>query len=311
MMHESFLKYERFRYLKLACALCLISIGLYLFHSPDFPPNGGTWLGYTLGTISAGIIVFLLWLGIRKRQYGSTAGTVRGWLSAHVYLGTALIVIATLHTGFQLGWNIHTLAYTLMMLVIFSGFYGLYVYVRYPTLLSSHRGGLDRLAMLREIQELDENTLRISEQLSPQVHEVTLRSIEKSRIGTSAWQQLTALKLGNDPLEGAEKYISKYKNGLEEEGTLMLDHSKQMGVKETEATMIVIGNALNVMDSEKLELVRQLLETVGRKKSLVKRVRKDIQLKAIIQLWLYFHVPLSIALFAALLIHITTVFYYW
>ena len=41
----------------------------------------------------------------------------------------ALIVIATLHTGFQFGWNVHTLAYVLMMLVILSGMFGIAAYV--------------------------------------------------------------------------------------------------------------------------------------------------------------------------------------
>ena len=34
------------------------------------PPNGGTWLGYTLGTIGALLIVWLMLFGIRKRRYG-------------------------------------------------------------------------------------------------------------------------------------------------------------------------------------------------------------------------------------------------
>ena len=33
--------------------------------------------------------------------------------------------------------------------------------------------------------------------------------------------------------------------------------------------------------------------------------------KAIMEIWLYFHVPLSIALLAALIGHIISVFFYW
>lgn len=310
-MHESFIKYKDFRYLKVALGLSLLSIIAYAIHTPSTIPNGGTWLGYTLGTIGAAIIGLLMWFGVRKRQYASTTGTLKGWLSGHIYLGTALIIVATLHTGFQFGWNIHTLAYVLMMLVIFSGFYGLYIYIRYPTLLNQHRAGLNREAMLREIKELDEGALYLASEISSKVHEVILRSIKKSKIGGSAWQQLTAWKLGEDPLAGVEQSLNSYKDKTEE-GTLMINAGAQMGGQSaSEATMVYVGNALKGIDSDKLDKIRRLLETVGRKKSLLKRVRRDIQMKAIVQLWLYFHVPLSMGLLAALLIHIITVFFYW
>ncbi len=102
-MHESMLDYAKRRYLKIAVALCVSSIIAYAWHDPLSPPNGGTWLGYTLGGIGAALILWLTALGVRKRSYSSSLGTLRGWTSAHVYLGLALIVVATLHTGFQFG----------------------------------------------------------------------------------------------------------------------------------------------------------------------------------------------------------------
>ena len=121
-MHDSFLTYANKRYLWVALVLLLGSIVAYIWHDPSPHPNGGTWLGYTLGTIGALLIYWLTTYGLRKRSYASNLGSVGGWLSAHVYLGTALLLIALLHSGFQFSWNVHTLAFVLMTLVIVSGF---------------------------------------------------------------------------------------------------------------------------------------------------------------------------------------------
>ena len=49
-MHQSFLTHARNRYLWVALFLLLGSLIAYGLHDPIGPPNGGTWLGYTLGT---------------------------------------------------------------------------------------------------------------------------------------------------------------------------------------------------------------------------------------------------------------------
>ncbi|MFY7962678.1 MAG: hypothetical protein ACOVVK_21560, partial [Elsteraceae bacterium] len=102
--HESFLVYARFRYMKWAVALALVSLVVYIGHKPVLEPrNGGTWAGYGLGGVGAALILWLMWFGVRKRQYAQGPGRLEDWLSAHVYLGLALIVVGTLHAGFQFG----------------------------------------------------------------------------------------------------------------------------------------------------------------------------------------------------------------
>ena len=39
------------------------------------------------------LIVWLMFFGMRKRRYMNNIGTLRGWLSAHIYLGTSLILV--------------------------------------------------------------------------------------------------------------------------------------------------------------------------------------------------------------------------
>jgi hypothetical protein len=57
--------------------------------------------------------------------------------------------------------------------------------------------------------------------------------------------------------------------------------------------------------------VQALVEALGRKQELVRRARLDIRHKALLDVWLLFHVPLSFALLAALIAHIVSVFFYW
>ena len=47
------------------------------------------------------------------------------------------------------------------------------------------------------------------------------------------------------------------------------------------------------------------------KNELLARARRDLRYKARLDLWLYLHVPLAVALLAALAAHVVSVFLYW
>jgi hypothetical protein len=153
--HEGFLRHKSFRWLKIALSLSLIALIVYATVDVQPRHNGGSWYGYTLGTIGALLILWLTMLGIRKRAMTRGRWSLKAWTSAHVYLGLSLIVIATLHTGFQFGWNVHTLAYGLMMLVIVSGIYGIAVYATLPKDLSDNSADFTRPQMVDAVQKID------------------------------------------------------------------------------------------------------------------------------------------------------------
>ena len=275
-MHESVIVYRKYRYLKWALVLSIAAVVVYSFHSPIGVPNGGTWLGYTLGVIGAGLIVWLMWFGVKKRTYGAGRVKLEDWLSAHVYLGLSLIVVATLHSGFQFGWNVHTLAYALMMAVILSGTFGLYAYIRYPKLMSENRRGSTLESMMIDIAELDRECREVTLDLSDDMRDEILRSSENTRIGGSVWRQLT----GTDP------------------------HCT------TTAALERIREMARHVQPEQTVTARKLLILLGRKLELVRQARVDVQFKAILDVWLYLHVPASFALLAALVAHIIVVFFY-
>lgn len=275
-MHDGFLVYDRFKYLKWAGLLCLAAIVAFAVYDPLDVHNGGTWLGYGLGSIGALLILWLMWFGVRKRRYGG-AFRLNAWLSAHVYLGLSLIIVATLHTGFQFGWNVHTLAYTLMMLVIASGAFGIYTYARYPRLMTENRRGQSFDEFLSQIGDIDRECRQVAANLPDEIAALVLKSSNETRIGGSCWKQLS----------GRERNCA---------AAVAFEQLRQ------------ISTSVGPDDGP---AVRKLLTLIGKKCSLLATVRRDIQLKAMMDIWLHLHVPLSFALLAALVAHIFSVFYYW
>lgn len=306
-MHESFLAYRKFFYLKLALGLAGLSILSYALHEPPHGPNGGTWLGYTLGTIGAALIVWFLWYGIRKRQYQSKLGQVMGWLSGHVYLGLALLVVATLHCGFKFGWNVHTLAYALMVLVIASGAYGVITYVRYPTRLTDNKGGMGIDSMLSEIADLDRQCLQVADQMGDKVHQMMLRSIERTSFARTPWWA----SLGGVS-KGFEDLASEIKSIAGDPPAPLPTAPPLQSLAGSESTVFFVADQLaSIRDSARAALGHRLLDLVTSKKTLVLRVRRDLYYRNLMKTWLYLHLPLSIALIAALTVHVVTVFFYW
>ncbi|HUR39947.1 MAG TPA: hypothetical protein VM240_02160 [Verrucomicrobiae bacterium] len=296
------MRHAHWRWLKAALALCGVATAIYAWHEPADGANGGTWLGYTLGTVAALIIVLLSWLGVRKRRYASRLGTVKGWVSAHVYLGLSLLVLATLHTGFQFGANLHTLAYALMVLVIASGVYGVVAYARYPRLITDNRAQSTREAWLDEILELNESAIRLADAITPEVHRSVLRSAERLRIGGGWRDQLSSPSQDERAQEMAL---------VGESLRAKLAASSAQSVA-TEQMVFLATTSLVVTDRDpQLERLKQLLELLTRRNELVDRVNRDVQIHARLQIWLYWHVPLTAALLAALTAHIVSVFLYW
>ena len=301
-MHASFLTYANKRYLWVALVLLLGSLIAYIWHDPSPHPNGGTWLGYTLGGIGAALIYWLTSFGLRKRAYASNLGSLGGWLSAHVYLGTALLLVALLHSGFQFGRNIHTLAFTLMTLVILSGFVGVFAYLRYPAVMTRNRENASRQTMLEEIASLDQQCLQLADGIDARLHAIVARSIDNTKFGGGVRGMLSS----NDASGQALRQVREALEQREKSGQSAEPRTQEM------PTMYAMVDFLAAKATDvQAETMRKLVDALSRKKALATRVSRDIQLQSLMELWLYIHVPLTFALLAALTAHIIVVFFYW
>jgi hypothetical protein len=270
--HESFLQHKRMRWLKVALGLSLVAILGYAFADVEPRPNGGTWYGYLLGTIGALLIVWLALLGVRKRAMTAGRWSLKAWTSAHVYLGLTLVVIATLHTGFQLGWNVHTLAYALMMLVIASGVYGIAVYALLPHKLSSNRREMTQAQMVEALAAVDRQLEQAAQPLDRADADLVIAALEQDPFGHGMIARLSG----------------RYRGCRTEQAIAAFD-------------------ALGQPDAEH-ERVATLL---GKRHAQLEQIRRHMRLKAMLEVWLYIHVPMTVMLLAALTAHIVSVFYYW
>lgn len=310
-MNESFLSYRHYRYLKLALLLVFACAVLYLLGEPLGGRNGGTWAGYVLGGIAAFLILLLLWYGVRKRQFHSSLGMVRGWLSAHVYLGVAVVIIATLHCAFQFGWNIHTVAYALLVAVVLSGLYGIFTYVRYPVAITKNRAELNPELILEQIAMLERQCLELADSIGGDMHQMVLQSFQQTRIGGGVWEQLRGRQRKSTQLEqSAEQYLRRQSESLVRDIQRLREQDMSL-LKSASTVRFVAGELAAAQPGERVKNLRQLMEMIGQKRMLADKLNRDIRHRAKLQFWLYIHVPLSLALLAAVIAHVISVFYYW
>ncbi len=270
--HVSFLKHRRFRWLKVGTLLSLIALASYLLIDVEPRHNGGSWYGYTLGTIGALLIVWLALLGVRKRNMTEGRWSLKAWTSAHVYLGLALIVIATLHTGFQLGWNVHTLAWALMVLVILSGIYGIIVYAVLPAKVSENRREMTKGEMLDALAAIDRQLQTAAQPLDREQSDLIIAALEQDPFDFGVVTRLSGNYRGCRTIRALEAF------------------------------------GVGASQDEDVEKVGKLLR---RRKAQLDQIRRQMKLRALLDIWLYVHVPVTIALIAALTAHIISVFYYW
>lgn len=274
--HASFLQYRRFRYLKLALLLSVTAVVVYVMYKPMGGRYGGTLMGYGLGILGAIMMLWLGWFGVRKRKHQKAWGSTQGWLSAHVYLGLALIVVVLLHTSFEFGLNVHTLAFALMMIVIVSGMVGTIFYATIPGSITRESAGVSLDALIERIDAIDEEAYPLSLNLSDATIQAVTAARKQTQIGGSFQRMFSS--------QGAPRSVDA------------------LGIVARE------GKGLT---GEQAQLAQQLYSLLVKRESIVAQARSVVRYKAILDVWLYVHVPSSVALVGAMAAHILSVFFYW
>ncbi len=295
-MRPSILNYRGSRYAWWALLLSLGATGVFLSHDDFQPPNGGTWQGYVLGSVGLLLILWLSALGIAKRRYGGT--NLQAWVSAHVYLGLALLIIASLHSALQFGLNVHSLAYVLMCLVIFSGLVGLYFYLSYPRRMALNRHNQSRQSLFAELNQLNEQAQILANRCHANVRSVVDSAVARTQIGGGLLDQLLARD---------HSQVEMLVPGKGDEVV-----RKRVANPDQRSVIDYIAKCIpRARKQGETGTLQDLLEVLCRRQTIIGQLRRDIAYASRLKVWLWVHIPSTVALLVALLLHIIAVFFYW
>lgn len=272
MDYETFINYRNYRWMWFTIGTLVLSLAAYVINEPAAGRSGGSVLGYSYGVLATIAIIWLMAYGLRKRSYRSSLGTVQGWLAAHVWIGIGLLLFVPLHSAFSFGLNVHTAAYVCMTITIVTGIWGIANYSTLSGKIQAHRGGTKDEALIEQIDALTERIERLCAGKSEQFLALFNRFDFTFRPGLRALLRIHSITIVEQPVV-----------------TQML---RAISETEREDAITMVG-----MLDQRADLVRLIIE--------------QSRIKALLKVWLYFHVPASVALCVTLTIHIFSVFFLW
>jgi hypothetical protein len=59
------------------------------------------------------------------------------------------------------------------------------------------------------------------------------------------------------------------------------------------------------------EATTRVITLLEKRRDQLDQIRGALRIRALLEIWLFIHIPLTIALIAALTAHVVSVFYYW
>lgn len=250
-----------------------VSYVLYAWRT-DFT-HGGSPAGVAYGVLGTLSILVLLYFGVRKRSYRSTFGTLEAWLQSHIYLGLLAGVLILFHTGFRFQDKVAVSAFAVLLVVVVSGVWGAVAYTSVPRRLTEVEGDLTTEKMAEQMNQLARTMARLaSGKTEPfqKVCEGLLAELVPARL--AGWKLLL----------GARR-------------------------KQSDEAAPWVAQLARVPASEQEDL-RQLLVLARQRRELHQRLLTQQRYRNLLDVWLYLHVPLSIALVALVVAHLIAVFFF-
>jgi hypothetical protein len=271
-VNQTFLNQSRFLWLWLCSAAVVVLGAIYWLDHPVGGKNGGTNLGFAYGGISTAGMIFLMYYGMRKRYtYRTGSGTLKSWLGLHVWVGLALCIVVPMHYGFRLEWNLHAVPYPLMVLTVLSGMWGAYAYLRYPPEMTGRREGITVRGSVAQINSLSSELAALAK--------------NKSQAFLAAQAKLDV------PVKPTL-------------GTLLFARRLHTFSKQE------LSDILGTLPQAEYQAGLKMTESASRRIAIANQLIGEASVAALLRVWLFLHLPLSVACFVAMLAHIFWVLFY-
>jgi len=134
--------------------------------APLFAPTG--LIGHGMGIVGTALIALGVagYMARKRLDFLARAGALRHWLQVHIFLCTLGPFLVLLHTTFKFG-GLVSIAFWSMAVVVLSGVFGRYVYVRIPKTIN---GSFLTLAAVTE--KARETSQRIAAQTGIRLEEL-------------------------------------------------------------------------------------------------------------------------------------------
>lgn len=236
--------------------------------------HGGSAMGIAYGVLALALIAVLLYYGIRKRRYRSTMGKVEEWLQSHIWLGIVAFVAVLAHTGFRFEDRIAVALFVVVSAVVVSGIVGAILYKTVPRVLTEVETDLT------------------ADQISDQLNQIA-RSMARIASGKSATFQRIHASLAR---EAVPRPLAAW-------ALVFAGPARGRGPDPTGEWTRMIG----LVSASEQDDLRQLLVTSRQQKELHRRLMAQQRYRNLLDVWLWIHLPLSVAMIVLILAHLAGV----
>ncbi|MBT5876722.1 MAG: hypothetical protein HOH43_25075 [Candidatus Latescibacteria bacterium] len=259
------------RWLYVTILFCAALIGFYAYYAAVSVPRGGGFIGYTLGIIGTLLVIILMLLPIRKRQYQRPVGSLDVWMRSHVSLGILTGLIVGMHAGFQMIGTISIVLSVVFILTMISGFAGTILYEVLPY----------------SIARMGNNTFR-----------------EESLLQSLAEMRQEIFDIQNEASSSFAAAVQMTFSGRTYPVSLNPFHIIGWWIRRRRALNLAV-------DTDQLDAVEQAsFLAADVLMTRYQQLDRQMFCQRIIRQWLWSHIPLSAALMTLLLVHIVTELYY-